>query len=74
MCRDSFRDVAMATDLGQNLRNDHYSGPIFFDLVFSRIIGNHVCTPCENVVRFGLVTGVLGERSCTAGVDNCYHA
>jgi len=23
---------------------------------FSRLIGNHFCTACENLVRFGIVT------------------
>ena len=41
---DSFRDVAMATDFGQNLPNDLYS------------TRNHFFTSCENLVKFGLVT------------------
>jgi len=42
---------------------------------FSQLIGNHFCTACE---KFGEIWNsdprVLGERICTDGVDNCYHA
>jgi len=37
---------------------------------FSRLIGNHFCTSCENLVRLWPRTF---RQSCAAGVDNCYH-
>jgi len=37
---------------------------------FSTLISNHFCTSCKIQISD---SRVYGERSCTAGVDNCYH-
>ena len=31
---------------------------------FSRVIGNHFCTPCRNLVRFGSVTPIFATLEC----------
>ena len=38
---------------------------------FRRVIGNHFCTSCRNLVRFDLVTPEFKtQRNCTVGIEN----
>jgi len=36
-----------------------WNGLEYHDFDFSRLIGNHFCTACENLVRFEIVTPVF---------------
>jgi len=49
-----------------------WNGLEYHNFDFSALIGNHFCT---NLGQIRISDpDVLGERSCTDGVDNCYHA
>ena len=53
---DSFRDVAMATDFGQNLQSDLHSALWHFNMNNQVNSANDPSTSCTNMVNFGPVT------------------
>ena len=60
---DSSRDVAMATNFGQDWQNDLHSAPWHFKTKFNIAMwirnfysGNDPSTSCTNMVNFGRVT------------------